>query len=120
MGEGRLGFLQLWGRTLEAFYVKERGNDEPLAFIYAAFGNREGLRAGAGNWELGWHSPPPAQGSSPAPCSGSGFKVIKQLWQLIAGHRSSSRDLDFWVMMCSASWDAPSIPFLLTVTVIKP
>lgn len=53
-------------------------------------------------------------------CSRSRFKVIKQLWQLIAGHRSGSGGLDFWVMMGTASWDAPSIPFLLTVTVIKP
>lgn len=87
------------------------GKDEVLVFIDAAFGNRECLR------ELGAGL---AQGSSPAPCSRSGLKVIKQLWQLSAGHRSISRDLDFWVMMCTASWDAPSIPFLLAVTVIKP
>lgn len=48
-GEGRLGFLQLWGRTLEAFYVKEWGNDELLALFMLLLGIGSVLEQGLGS-----------------------------------------------------------------------
>lgn len=49
-GEGRLGFLQLWGRTLEAFYVKEQGAMNRWRLFMLLLGIRSVLEQGTGSW----------------------------------------------------------------------